>query len=49
MEYWEEKHPNGQIKLCGYYLDGEKHGSWLEYNEDGDLVLVMVFEHGRQL
>lgn len=46
---YEEKHPNGVTKVKGYYKNGKKDGSWLEYNDNGDLILVCIFFNGKQI
>ena len=47
--YYEEKHDNGIVKIKGYYKDGKKDGTWQEFNENGELVLVQLYRLGKQL
>jgi antitoxin component YwqK of YwqJK toxin-antitoxin module len=47
--YYEEKFDNGVIKIKGYYKNGKKDGTWEEYNENGDLILVQIYQEGKQL
>lgn len=38
--------PNGKKKLEGKYVTGVKEGEWHRYNEDGLLILTILYENG---
>lgn len=40
------KHPNGKIALEGYFVNGEKSGTWSQYNENGKLIIEKYYENG---
>jgi len=44
-----EHYDNGEVKLTGFHLDGEMHGSWSFYRRDGSLMRSGEFDHGRQV
>lgn len=39
-------HPNGNIALEGEFKDGEKNGTWTQYDEAGKKIAVRYFENG---
>lgn len=44
-----EHYDNGAVKLTGFHLDGEMHGSWAFYRRDGSLMRSGHFDRGRQV
>ncbi len=40
---------NGQIKERGYYRDGQRHGSYVLYTEDGVAVVQGQYVHGKKV
>jgi antitoxin component YwqK of YwqJK toxin-antitoxin module len=40
---------NGKLKMTGFLLDGEMHGSWAWYRLDGSLMRTGGFDRGRQV
>lgn len=39
-------HDNGEVKEKGKYRNGEKHGKWKTYNENGILLKVVKYKKG---
>lgn len=39
-------HPNGKIALEGEFKDGRKNSTWTQYDENGQKIMVKVFENG---
>ncbi len=39
-------HENGRIKERGGYIDGLRHGQWSQYDEQGQRVCRVRFDHG---
>jgi hypothetical protein len=44
-----EHYDNGAVKLTGFHLDGDMHGSWAFYRRDGSLMRSGDFDRGRQV
>jgi antitoxin component YwqK of YwqJK toxin-antitoxin module len=44
-----EHYPNGQVKMTGFRVDGELHGSWAWYRTDGTIMRTGEFDCGRQI
>jgi antitoxin component YwqK of YwqJK toxin-antitoxin module len=38
-------HNNGQVRINGNYKNGLRHGKWVEYYENGNIVFSMVFKN----
>ena len=45
FKYYE----NGQLKKMGTYNDGEKHGEFTYYDEEGNKVRTAHFEEGEEI
>lgn len=40
---------NGIVKMRGFRLDGQLHGSWDWYRTDGSVMRTGAFDRGRQI
>ena len=43
----EQFYPNGQLQQVSFYLEGEAFGTWLKYDEKGNLISKAKIENGR--
>lgn len=43
---WKEFYDNGRLKKEANYVDDLMHGYYKEYDEKGNLVLTMLYDHG---
>jgi YD repeat-containing protein len=43
----EQFYPNGQLQQVSFYLEGEAFGTWLKYDEQGNLISKARIENGR--
>ena len=43
------KYANGTVKARGSRLNGELHGAWSFFRQDGSLMRSGRFDHGRQI
>jgi hypothetical protein len=43
-----EHYDNGTVKMTGFHLDGEMHGTWEFFRLDGTLMRTGAFARGRQ-
>jgi len=43
---YEERHPNGLIKIKGEYAGGKRHGSWLSFYPDGKMWSEGSYKNG---
>ena len=43
-----EWHENGELKAVGLYRDGEKHGRWLAWDDEGKLT-EEFYEQGQRV
>jgi len=41
-----EWHTNGQVKGKGKAINGKFHGTWLSWNENGQLIGEQIFSYG---
>lgn len=39
-------HPNGVLAVEGEFRDGQKHGTWVEYNTSGKPIRERYYEYG---
>ena len=44
-----EHYANGKVKMTGFHLDGEMHGTWEFFRLDGSLMRTGAFDRGRQI
>jgi hypothetical protein len=44
-----QKHENGKLALDGQFVEGKKHGIWIEYNDKGEKVRERRYENGVEL
>ena len=42
-------HTNRKLKSKGSYSNGKKHGGWLEWNQQGDLIDSSTFQDGMHI
>jgi len=42
----EQFYPNGQLQQVSFYLEGEAFGTWLKYDEKGNLISKAKIENG---
>lgn len=40
------KHEDGKVAVEGQFVDGQRHGIWIEYDKKGSKVKERFFEHG---
>ena len=45
-EYAVRKDGLGQIVFEGYVTDKKRHGQWIEYNQEGDIILIENYVNG---
>jgi len=45
---YNEKYPNGQVKIEGQYKNGTRHGLWKSFYEDGTKYSEDFFEDGKK-
>ena len=45
---YREFYPSGKLALEGEFKEGRKHGTWTEYSEKGDRLLIKTFDNGVQ-
>lgn len=45
-ESYVELYPSGNIKITGTFMDGQKHGSWTTYYEDGNICDNVDYFYG---
>ena len=43
----EQFYPNGQLQQVSFYLGGKAFGTWLKYDEQGNLISKAKIENGR--
>lgn len=43
---YEERHPNGLIKIKGDYMGGKRHGTWLSFYPDGKMWSEGSYKNG---
>jgi antitoxin component YwqK of YwqJK toxin-antitoxin module len=43
--YWE----NGKIRMTGRYDAGERTATWYRYDENGNLILSIVYREGKEV
>nr|WKN38482.1 hypothetical protein K4G66_07170 [Tunicatimonas sp. TK19036] len=41
-------YPNGELKWEGEWRKGKKHGNWIYYDEDGNIVETMHYKRGKK-
>lgn len=46
VQHAVRKDANGQVVFEGYVLDNKRTGEWLEYNTEGDIVLIENYVDG---
>lgn len=46
---YEEFYPNSQLKVKGVYKKGVKHGRWMYWKEDGQLLKKVYWRNGDQI
>lgn len=39
-------HANGSVREVGYFLNGQKHGTWISYDESGNKVMEANYNNG---
>ena len=44
-----EHYANGALKMRGFHLAGEMHGSWAWFRTDGSVMRIGQFDRGRQV
>ncbi|WKN46147.1 toxin-antitoxin system YwqK family antitoxin [Tunicatimonas pelagia] len=42
-------HANGELKWEGEWRRGKKHGTWVYYNESGDVVKSVRYKRGKKM
>ena len=42
----EQFYPSGQLQQISFYLEGEAFGTWLKYDEQGNLIAKAKIENG---
>lgn len=47
IEKVEELWPNGNLKVTGQTVNGEKYGEWQYFNEDGDRIRIIYYASNR--
>ncbi|GMT45229.1 MAG: hypothetical protein IEMM0006_1061 [bacterium] len=43
--YW----PNGKLKESGSYSMGRKNGDWQKFDKDGNLIISITYQHGKEV
>lgn len=43
---YEERYPNGVLKMKGFYLNGKRNGQWFSWYENGKMWSVGFFKDG---
>ena len=43
----EQFYPNGQLQQVSFYLEGVAFGTWLKYDEQGNIISKARIENGR--
>ena len=46
--YWQQFHPNGQLRYKGHYIEGVRQGLWESYWDNGQLEMKGNFEKGKR-
>ncbi len=46
LEEVKERWPNGNVKAVGQTMNGQKHGQWSYFNEEGDLIREANYSDG---
>lgn len=47
--FWNEFHPNGEIKVQGSYANGKMHGKWDSYYSSGQIKSINYYENGSSI
>lgn len=47
LRAWSKQYENGQTRLEGGWKRGKKHGIWVYYNEEGDIIRREVYRRGK--
>jgi len=47
IEKVEELWPNGNLKVTGQTVNGQKDGEWQYFNEDGDRIRIIYYNSNR--
>jgi hypothetical protein len=46
---WSMQYESGQPRMEGSWKKGKKHGTWIYYNEDGDVVKSEKYRRGKRI
>ena len=46
--YWQQFHPNGQLRYKGHYIEGLREGLWESYWDNGQLEMKGNFHRGKR-
>jgi len=44
---WSKQHENGQTRMEGSWRKGKRHGTWVYYNEEGDVIRSENYRRGK--
>ena len=47
LRAWSKQHENGQTRLEGQWKRGKKHGTWIYFNEEGDVFKREQYRRGK--
>ena len=47
LRAWSKQYENGQTRLEGSWKRGKKHGLWVYFNEEGDIIRREVYRRGK--